>query len=105
MPAKRVPIARASLPKITPEIVDLWVRVIEIRATPGWQDDPALHRECYQKWGKLDQALGVMPFQFGPIDVPTTGPVHPGCNDIWGSWEGAQALRKALEAAAKERRS
>ena len=104
MPTVRRPLKHNALPRITDQVVRLFVRIEEIRAMDGWEDDPALHRECYRLWGEFDTALHIYPFEHNPIAVPSDGPLLPGLRDLWHSWDKAQELRRALEAAVRERR-
>lgn len=101
MPTKRTPVDRPIRARVTPDLVALWRRIMEIReagldGTPeregGRQEEhlDALHR--------LDRGLGLRPWQDSPVDVPPHGKPPPWARRA--SYETAQIWRRALEEAA-----
>ena len=105
MPTVRRPLKHRALPRITDEAVRLFEQVLEIRKIAHWDTNEVLHRRHYRLWGEFDRLLGIMPFEHNPLSVSSTGPMPGGLRDVWNSWGKAQALRRALQRAARERRA
>jgi hypothetical protein len=101
MPTKRVPLNRSAHARITPEIIALWRRILEIQdsgADEEWEEAGGRRRELLDADRDLCSALGLSPWHTSPADVPSQGPPEP-----WedpGRFALAQELRRALEAAA-----
>ena len=107
MPTKRRLTERTQLPRIDTRAIDLFERIEEIRASDSFDEiegDGGRRREYLNCCVELDRRLGIFPHQWGVADVPSTGPLPEGCRDEFHSFEGAQQLRRALQAAVRERR-
>jgi hypothetical protein len=105
MPTKRRMLPRYEKPRIDDEAVRLFMRVLEIRSDPDWEDDPVLYRECCDTSVALNFRLQCWPHMFGPLDATADGVMPSSLRDTWESWHRAVDLRRELEAAARERQS
>lgn len=108
MPTVRRPLVHGALPRLTEEVISAFARIEAIRVAGGherWEDEGGARREWLDLSARLDAALGIFPHQWGVSDVPSTGPLPEGCRDVFHSFEAAQQLRRALEAAVRERRA
>jgi hypothetical protein len=88
------------LPRITPELVKLYKRILEIRAAgldDIWEDQGGRKREMYDARAELHRGLGLNPWHYSPTDVALDGP--PNADEDPERHALAQELRRALEAA------
>lgn len=103
MPAKRRPLDRAALPRITDEVVALYQRCRDI-------DMGDLEGEDRQRYladfHRLNGLLGLAPWQEHPTNIEGDAPpdwmtAHPHRVERW--WDGYR-LKQAIEAAVAARR-
>src|SRR5690242_1476622 len=100
MPTKRRPIARSTRPRITPELVELYRRcleIIEAGQDEAWEDEGGRRRELLDAHVALMSGLGLRPWHYSPLWVSLDGPPAPHADPERHAL--AQQLRRALEAA------
>lgn len=106
MPAKRRPLDRATMPRITDEVISLYQRCREVNIV---RDDLTLDaREAYLRdFHRLNGLLGIAPWQETPTDIEGDEPPdwmagNPERVERW--WHGYR-LKQAIEAAVAARQA
>lgn len=105
MPTRRKPLDRAALPRITDEVIDLYLSVRGVSIVRDNLTDAA--RELYlADYHRLHELLGLGPWMECPTDIEGDEPPdwmagNPERVERW--WHGHR-LKQAIEAAAAARR-
>ena len=106
MPTNRTPIERPIQARITPELVEMYRRCLEIIEDGDddvWEADGGRQREFHDVSLALHVGLGQKPWDYSVFSVSLNGP--PRSWEYRDRHERAQQLRRALHEAALEQQA